>query len=125
MLLNKESQLELLWWIKNIEIYNGRTLIQLPDQALLQRDASRTGWGKVWEGVKTGKIWTQQEIRMRINELELLELKLALQTFLKAKEIESVHIEMNNIAVRTYFLKIGAQKNYKWFSLQNKFWNGY
>ena len=62
---------------------------------------------------------------MRINELELLELKLALQTFLKAKEIESVHIEMNNIAVRTYFLKIGAQKNYKWFSLQNKFWNGY
>ena len=46
---------------------------------------------------------------MRINELELLELKLALQTFLKAKEIESVHIEMNKIAVRTYFLKIGAQ----------------
>ena len=27
VLLNKESQLELLWWVKNIEIYNGRTLI--------------------------------------------------------------------------------------------------
>ena len=26
VLLNKESQLELLWWVKNIEIYNGRTL---------------------------------------------------------------------------------------------------
>ena len=36
VLLNKTSQLELLWWVKNIEIYNGRTLIQLPAQALLQ-----------------------------------------------------------------------------------------
>ena len=62
---------------------------------------------------------------MRINELELLELKLALQTFLKAKEIESLHIEMDNIAVLTYSLKIGAQKNYNWFALRNKFGNCY
>ena len=34
--LNKESQLELFWWGKSIKIHNGRTLIQLPAQALLQ-----------------------------------------------------------------------------------------
>ena len=42
VLLNKESQLELLWWVKNIEICNGRTLIQLSAQVLLQTDASLT-----------------------------------------------------------------------------------
>ena len=39
--------------MKNIEIYNGRTLIQLPAEALSQIDASLTGWGAVWEGMKT------------------------------------------------------------------------
>ena len=43
VLLNKESQAELLWWVKNIDIYNGRTLNQFPAQALLQTDASLTG----------------------------------------------------------------------------------
>ena len=55
VLLNKESQLDLLWWVKNIEIYNGRSLIQLPAQALLQTGASLTGWGAVWERIKTGR----------------------------------------------------------------------
>ena len=87
MLLKKESQLELLWWVKNIEIYYGKTLIQVPAQALLQTDASITGWGAgaVWEGVKTGGT-TQQERRMHINELELLALKLALETYLKHRK---------------------------------------
>ena len=35
VLLNKESQLELLWWVKNIKLYNGKILIQLTVQALL------------------------------------------------------------------------------------------
>ena len=42
-ILNKESQLELLWWVKNIKIYDGRTLIQLPAQALLQILRSQVG----------------------------------------------------------------------------------
>ena len=46
VLLNKESQLELLWWVKNIKLYNGKILIQLPAQALLQTDALLTGWGQ-------------------------------------------------------------------------------
>ena len=33
---------------KTLKIYNGRTLIQLPSQALLQTDNSLTGWG--WGG---------------------------------------------------------------------------
>ena len=69
VLLNKGSQLELFWWVKKIEIYNGRILIQLPAQALLQKDASLTGLGAVWEGMQTGEKWTQQERRMHNSSL--------------------------------------------------------
>ena len=87
--------------MKNIEIYNVRTLIQLPAQALLQIDASLTGWEAVWEGMKTEGTWTQQEKRIHINELELLPLKLALETFLKAQETKLLHIQMENIVALT------------------------
>ena len=108
VILNKESQLELPWWVKNMELYNGRTLIQLPAQALLQTDASLTFWGAVWEGMKTGGTWTQQERRMHFNELELLTLKLALETFFKAQELKSLHILVDKIVALNYFLKMGA-----------------
>ena len=111
VLLNQESQLELLWWVKKIEIYNGRILIQLPAQALLQTDVSLTGWGAVWEGMKTGGTWNQQERRMHIIEMELLALKLVLETFLKAQEIKSLHTQMDKIVTLTYFLKMGDTKN--------------
>ena len=108
VILNKESQLELPWWVKNMKLYNGRTLIQLPAQALLQTDASLTFWGAVWEGMKTGGTWTQQERRMHFNELELLTLKLALETFFKAQELKSLHILVDKIVALNYFLKMGA-----------------
>ena len=49
--LNKESQLELFWWGKSIKIYNRRTLIQLPAQALLQIFCLQVGElsGKEWK----------------------------------------------------------------------------
>ena len=91
--------------------YNGRALIQLPAQALLQTDASLKDLGAVWEGLKTGRTWTQQKRRMHINKLELLALKLALETFLKAQEIESLHIQEDNIVALTYLLKMRCTKN--------------
>ena len=49
MLRNKESQLQLLWWVKIIEIYNGRTLIQFPAQALFKdRGEGSQGRNENW-----------------------------------------------------------------------------
>ena len=58
---------------------------------------------------------------MHINELELLAFKLALETFLKAQEIKSLHIQMDNVVALTCFLKVG--KIYQSFFFQNKFRN--
>ena len=45
---------------------------------------------------------------MHFNELELLTLKLALETFFKAQEIKSLHILVDKIVALNYFLKMGA-----------------
>ena len=72
--------------------------------------------------MKTGGTWTQQERRMYINELELLALELALETFLKAQQIKSLHIQMGNIVALTYFLKMGGTKNLQMVCLFKQIW---
>ena len=59
---------------------------------------------------------------MHIKELELLALKLALETFLKAQEIKSLHIQMDNIVALTYFLKMGGIKNLQMSCLSKQIW---
>ena len=71
VLLNKESQLELLWWVKNIKIYNGRILIQHPAQALLQTDALLTGWGSLERNENWIAMYSAGE-RLHISELDFL-----------------------------------------------------
>ena len=53
-LLNSNSKEELQWWIQNLQIFNGRYLIQ-PQKALtIRTDASKKGWGAVCQGIPTG-----------------------------------------------------------------------
>ena len=59
---------------------------------------------------------------MHISELELLALKLALETFLKAQQIKSLHIQMDNIVALTYFLKMGGTKNLQMVCLFKQIW---
>ena len=94
---------------------------QWPDQALLQTDASLTGCGAVWERVKTGGTWIQQD-KMYKNEVELLALKQALEAFLKAQEIELLHIQMDNIVTLTYFLKMGDKKFLQMYCIYKQIW---
>ena len=53
-LLNSNSKEELQWWIQNLQIFNGRYLIQ-PQKALtIRTDASKKGWGAVCQRIPTG-----------------------------------------------------------------------
>ena len=46
IVLNENSKIELKWWVQNLELRNGRALIQLPAEVLIQTDASIKGWGQ-------------------------------------------------------------------------------
>ena len=108
--LNNNSKQELLWWIKNLEIFNGTSLLKQVPQVVLQTDVSLTDWGAALQGKSIGGTWSFQERKWYINELELLAVKLALQTFLKSQNFTSIHIQMDNIVALTYLKKMGEPR---------------
>lgn len=59
VLTNKKSRVGLLWWVRNIKIYDGRDLIQHPSQPLLRTDASITDRGAFSDGLTTGETWSR------------------------------------------------------------------
>ena len=59
---------------------------------------------------------------MHKNELERFALKLSLETFLKAQEIKSLHVKMDNIVALTYLLKMGGAKNLQMVCLSRQIW---
>ena len=56
-------------------------------------------------------MWSAQEIENHINFLELLALKLAIQTFLKTLKHKAIHLQVNNMVPLTYLLKMGGKQN--------------
>ena len=64
----------------------------------------------------------RMERRMHINELELLALILALETFLKTQGIESLHILMDKIVVLNYSLKMECTNNLQMVCLSKQIW---
>ena len=90
--LNAMVKEKLAWWIKNLELNNGRAIIQPPSQILMQTDASKKGWGAVCQGIRTGGLWSKKEPESHLNLLEVLAIKSALLTFSKMMNITSVHI---------------------------------
>ena len=53
--LDKNAKDELLWWRKNLKLYNGKSVIFPPADLSISTDASTKGWG-----ISTGDInrWT-------------------------------------------------------------------
>ena len=87
---------ELAWWIKNLELTNGRAIIQSPSRILMQTDASKKGWGAVSQGIRTGGLWSKKEQEYHTNLLELLAMKFALLTLGKKMNFKSAHIQIEN-----------------------------
>ena len=88
-----------------MEIVNRTAFLKQAPQVVPQADASFTGWGAALQGKSMGGTWSFQERKCHINELELLAVKLALQTFLKSQNVTSVHIQIDNIVAVTYLKK--------------------
>ena len=51
---------ELAWWIKKLELSNGRAIMQPLSQILMQTDTSKKGWGAVGQGIRTGGLWSRK-----------------------------------------------------------------
>ena len=45
MKLSDEVKTELQWWVQNLHLSNGRSVISYPSQLIIASDASLEGWG--------------------------------------------------------------------------------
>ena len=55
LILNNQSIQELLWWVENLRLTNGRSLRQHELNLVIQTDASRSGWGAFCNEVQPGR----------------------------------------------------------------------
>ena len=70
-------------------------------------------------GISTGGMWSAQEMKNHIYVLELLAIKLAIQT-LKHK---AIHLQVDNMVALTYLLKMGGSQNLKLDQLTKEIWD--
>ena len=83
---------ELLWWINNPKLCNGRLVIQLQAHFFIQTDASKKCWEAVCRGIRTGGQWSKREQSLHINQLELLTIRFAILTSTKIWRMSAIHI---------------------------------
>ena len=51
--LNSSTKQDLLWWVHNLKLCNGRCLVQPQAQMEIQTDTSKTDWGASCQGLTT------------------------------------------------------------------------
>ena len=98
MFLDEEARSDLTWWIDHIS--TERFLIEdgphsWPIFAVLETDASKSGWGGVLrspEFLKTGGLFSESESALHINILELKAVLFSLRAL--CDKFSSVHIRI-------------------------------
>ena len=64
--LDKDEKDEIFWWIENVRLYNGKSLILPPTDLCISTDASTKGWGATCQGILTSGPWSQEERKPHI-----------------------------------------------------------
>ena len=101
---------ELSWWITNMKIYNGKSLLIVPPDLIIFSDASKKGWCASCQGITTGGRWSSVEKTWHINVLELEAARLAILSFKKFKKLNSIHQQIDNVtalSLSLLFIKHG------------------
>ena len=123
IVLNSLPKQELLWWVGNLRLNNGRLLRQKEPNLVIQTDASKPGWGAFWYGVSTGGDWSEKEEKLHINVLELIPAKFAILTFIKGQLNIAIHLQIYNKTALSYLLDIGGTHNRELLHISKSIWS--
>ena len=120
--LSQGAKEELQWWHTHFTQRNGRSLIAKKPNISLEKDASRTGWGAVCQGVRTGDPWSKREKELHINCLELMAAFLAFKCYFKERRSIHVLLKVDNTAAVASINKMGGTASPALNSLNKEFW---
>ena len=94
---------------KKLTLYNERSLISPYSNNKIRCIIT---WLGSSQGQTTGRPWSEEEQKSRINVLDLKTAKLAIMSFaLKERDEISVHLYMDNMMALSDLMKIGGTKN--------------
>ena len=62
-------------------------------------------------------MWSSQEMKYRISNLELLAVKLAIQTLTKYRDVKAIHLQVDNIVALTCLMKMRGTQSLKMIDL--------
>jgi hypothetical protein len=111
VLLNDKVKAELQWWIAMLNRWNGRPILPLTPDLVIETDASVLGWGAATKQMSTGGLWSEQERAHHINLLELAGGALATKTFTKGRKNIHVLLKMDNTTAIAYINRMGGTRS--------------
>ena len=114
---------ELSWWINQLELSNGKSIISPNPSMILTSDASDAGWGATFESQSTGGYWSSIEQTYHINAKELLAAFLALQSFAKLKRNTQILIKIDNVTAVAHINRMGGTKSQLLNHLAKQIWD--
>jgi hypothetical protein len=120
--LTRDCVEELKWWAKEIENWNGRSLIRSVPDLIITTDASKKGWGAVCGGVTTQGLWSAQESVEHINVLELKAVLFAVKGYVKSDKAAHVHIRLDNTGAVANINKKGGTKSKPLLKVTQELW---
>ena len=120
--LSKTSVEELQWWVSHIPHAKRHISRGLPS-VIIQSDASKKGWGAVFEGQEIGGRWIASEASRHINILELEAAFFAFKSF--GDKITGTHIQLHldNTTAVAYINNMGGSKSLELNCLALKIWD--
>ncbi|XP_060806991.1 uncharacterized protein LOC132903258 isoform X2 [Amyelois transitella] len=119
--LTERCKDDLRWWSRII-MKSTNNIRKNNYQLEIFSDASRTGWGASCGAKQTGGTWTEQELKLHINSLELLAAFFALKCFASHVTNSNLLLRIDNITAVSYINRYGGIQYPHLHKLSKQIW---
>jgi Reverse transcriptase (RNA-dependent DNA polymerase)/DNA N-6-adenine-methyltransferase (Dam) len=113
--------LELQWWHRQLQSWNGQSFLPATPQHEVFTDASDLGWGIVWHDQTWSGQWGPQEVSQHINWKELMVIWKVTQ--LRHLQGSVIRVYCDNMTTIAYVNKFGGTKSAPLLELARRIWN--
>ena len=94
--LDQQTKEELSWWITNMNIYNGKSLLIVPPDLTIFSDASKKGWVLHAKGLpRRSMVFSGENLTNKCSRMKAV--RLAILSFTKLKKLNSIHLRIDNM----------------------------
>ena len=113
---------ELVWWLSQLQRWNGRRVIPPPPTRMIFTDASNSGWGIVDGQTILGGHWSARETHQHINWKELMTVWKALALCHPIMPGTHLQVAVDNLSAKAYLDKFGGTRSQELNQLALRIW---